>query len=72
MCRAPRASRQRGRGLCERLLRSPPAMDGDRVEIDGGIMEGVSSGGGLGSPHLAPSGGGDRAGGWLGGQRCTG
>uniref|UniRef100_A0A8V5G4P5 RNA 3'-terminal phosphate cyclase n=2 Tax=Melopsittacus undulatus TaxID=13146 RepID=A0A8V5G4P5_MELUD len=36
----PLGSRRRGRGLCERQLCSPPAMDGDRVEVDGGIMEG--------------------------------
>lgn len=62
VCRAPPASHRRGRGLCERQLRSPPVMDGDRVEIDGGIMEGVSTSVGLASPYLAPGSGDGRAG----------
>lgn len=42
--RARPASRLYGGGLRERRLRWLPAMDGDRVEIDGGIMEGVNIG----------------------------
>ena len=69
VCRAPPRYHRRGRGLCERRLRSPPVMDGDRVEIDGGIMEGVSTSGGLASPYLAPGSGDGQAGsGRLGGK----
>lgn len=70
VCRAPLGSHRRGWGLCERQLRSPPVMDGDKVEIDGGIMEGVSTSGGLASPYLAPGSGDGRAGSRPRGGRC--
>lgn len=70
VCRAPLGSHRRGWGLCERQLRSPPVMDGDKVEIDGGIMEGVSTSGGLASPYLAPGSGDGRAGSRPLGGRC--